>query len=582
MFLKRHVIRGLVTAALFFLTGWVAVTETRFDGGFAFIWGASAVLLAYLTSTPARQWPVCLAACAMASVAVTGFCGLGWHGAAPLLAANMIEVFVTLWVLGRLGGQGAFAGSLREIAGFVVACLVGSAAGSIVGGGYFALIGLAAFNDAAFNWFAGHALGLISFTPILTYVARGEFGRRLRKATRRQLGELALVLTLVLVTCVGVFAQTTYPLLFLPLLPITLAAFTTGRMGAGCSVLILAVTGAWFTIRNGGPLALIDGSVGLHVRFLQIYIASVVLCVLPVAVDLAHRKRLLRALRESEARYRLLAEQSTDVIMNVDVEGRIRFISPAVQAVGGYTVEELIGRNANILVAAEHRPTVRDGHLQALKTGESVRFEYVGIAKNGEHRWFETHTRAVMSEDGRADGAVSVIRDISDRKAMESELAEAALTDPLTGLLNRRGFKLASRRLATASESACVALFDIDHFKRVNDTYGHAKGDEVLAAIAALIKNRLRGTDALGRLGGEEFALLLTDTDTRGAQAICDRMRETVADHLFEHDFTPFRVTVSCRLALLRDTEVEPALRVADAALYQAKNAGRNCLKLAA
>lgn len=582
MFRRSSLFRGLIAALGYFFVALAAVAQTRFDGGFAFIWGSSAVLLAYLMSTPRSEWPFGLVATAVASALATGFFGLGWHAALPLVIANLMEGLATLWFKNRLGGQAALASSVREIAWFVIACMLGSVAGGLVATPYLVLTSGARADIAAFNWFTGHTLGLISFTPILAYIARGDFLRRLRTTTRRQLWELALVLLLVTLICVEVFAQSRYPLLFLPLLPILLAAFVAGRMGAACAIVILALTSTWFTLRGVGPLALIEGGVAVHARFLQAYIASVVLCVLPVAVDLAQRKRLIRAVRESEARYRLLAEQSTDVIMNLDANGRIRFISPAIEAAGGYTVEELIGRNANILIAEDHRAAVRDGHLRALQSTESVKYEYVAITKSGERRWFETHTRAVLDEHGRADGAVSVIRDIHDRKTLEDQLAEAAVTDPLTRLLNRRGFELVSQRLAASGETASVALFDIDHFKRVNDTYGHAAGDRVLEAVAGLLRGKLRGTDALGRLGGEEFALLLSSTDISLAQVICDRMRRTVAEHRFEHDGEPFQVTVSCGIALLRGTDIEAALREADAALYEAKSAGRNCLKLAA
>ena len=579
---RDSIVRGLCYALVYFVVAWVAVAETRFDGGFAFIWGASAVLLAYLASTPIQHWAVGLAGAAFASVLATGLFGLGWHAALPLLAANMTEVLVTFWAKNRFGGRDAFAGSIPEVVGFAFACLLGTGAGALIAAAYLTNATGMPFPVAASNFFTGHALGLISFTPIMSYVARGEFARRVRTSSRRQAAQLAFVLGLVAIVCTAVFAQSTYPLLFLPLLPITLAAFVAGRMGAACSIVIVTVIGTWFTLKGVGPLSLIKGDLSVHVRFLQLYIASVVLCILPVAIDLSKRKELIRQVRESEARYRMIADNSTDIIMNLDANGLIRFISPAIEAVGGYTPDELIGQNAGMLIAEDHLAAVREGHMQALRGKGSVRFEYVGITKAGERRWFETHTRAVLDDLGQPSGAVSVIRDISDRKAIEDSLAEAAVTDPLTRLLNRRGFELASQKLAASSDGACIALFDIDHFKQVNDRYGHPRGDVVLQTVASLIRGRLRATDALGRLGGEEFVLLLSKADVALAELICDRMRTAVSEQAFDHDGSPFRVTVSCGIAVLRGQDIETALHEADAALYEAKNAGRNCLRFAA
>ena len=182
---------------------------------------------------------------------------------------------------------------------------------------------------------------------------------------------------------------------------------------------------------------------------------------------------------------------------------------------------------------------------------------------------------------------------LSAREAMEDtvrqrtqELQEAnhaldrqARTDMLTGLLNRRGFDTQmSFAMALARRSGrplSLITVDVDHFKRVNDTYGHAAGDEVLRRLAQTLQERLRGSDVVARVGGEEFVAMLPDTDLEGARAIAETLVAAMDE---QRDAVVGKVTVSAGVATLRGPEYESAdlMRRADAALYEAKGQGRN------
>ncbi len=160
-----------------------------------------------------------------------------------------------------------------------------------------------------------------------------------------------------------------------------------------------------------------------------------------------------------------------------------------------------------------------------------------------------------------------------------------AAEDPLTGLANRRQFMLAGARLLEAvrryDRPACLLLADLDHFKEVNDRYGHAAGDAVLQAAAALLSEFRRGADVPARYGGEEFAVLLPETDARGAVALADRLRAALAERRFRVPGAPsveLRITISVGVAVCTpaDESLDAVLRRADAALYRAKEGGRN------
>jgi diguanylate cyclase (GGDEF)-like protein len=174
---------------------------------------------------------------------------------------------------------------------------------------------------------------------------------------------------------------------------------------------------------------------------------------------------------------------------------------------------------------------------------------------------------------------------VQDKLVADCERAsELSLTDPLTGVYNRRALNRMLRvRLAESTRYSipvsCVML-DIDHFKRVNDTYGHTTGDRVLREVSSLTLSLFREEDALIRYGGEEFLVILFHCPRKGASAFAERLRTSVADHTFDRDHEPLKITLSAGIATYPedgDIEgVEGMIAVADRRLYEAKRTGRN------
>ncbi|MBP2310945.1 diguanylate cyclase [Azospirillum soli] len=170
---------------------------------------------------------------------------------------------------------------------------------------------------------------------------------------------------------------------------------------------------------------------------------------------------------------------------------------------------------------------------------------------------------------------------------MHRQLLEQAHTDPLTGAANRRFFlERAQEEIARSrryGHPLSVLMTDIDHFKRINDTHGHAAGDEALKRFANLLRDDLRPSDLIGRYGGEEFVVLLPETELADAPAVAERLRAKVEGAELVHDGISFHMTVSIGVAAvdLRDGMIEAALNEADAALYRAKETGRNRVVIA-
>jgi diguanylate cyclase (GGDEF)-like protein len=186
-----------------------------------------------------------------------------------------------------------------------------------------------------------------------------------------------------------------------------------------------------------------------------------------------------------------------------------------------------------------------------------------------------------ISRDLSHDG----IRRLELTQALTLEKAKAetlARTDALTALLNRRALMevgLASFANAVRHDRPfSVVMLDVDHFKRTNDRWGHSAGDVVLVGVADTVRSVIRTADLAGRIGGEEFAIFLPDTDAPGAVALAERLRLAVSDHQAEYEGQAIAITISLGVAerTPQDDSLEPIMRRADTALYEAKKNGRN------
>ena len=194
--------------------------------------------------------------------------------------------------------------------------------------------------------------------------------------------------------------------------------------------------------------------------------------------------------------------------------------------------------------------------------------------------WLEISARVMEFENEVV--LYSAFKDITSQKIHERELFEKAVLDPLTGCYNRRQFQeLATKELRRAwryNKSFCVLMMDIDHFKQVNDTHGHAFGDVVLKTMASVCRHSLRDTDIFARYGGEEFILLLPETDLAGGVLVGERLRRNVsATNIPLPDGEPYSITISLGVIVSDAFEkLEDLIKGADTALYQAKEGGRN------
>lgn len=300
-----------------------------------------------------------------------------------------------------------------------------------------------------------------------------------------------------------------------------------------------------------------------------------------IASDITDQKIAEQALRESEKRFRALIQNAQDVVTVLGPDGTIQFESPSLETTLGYAPEELVGKKAFDYIDPEDLGEVAQKIAAALQSpGEPQTVQFRFKHNDGSWRYLEAVGCAV---EGESDMTIIVnSRDVTDRKEAEAEMAHLAYHDPLTHLPNRALFEdRANVALAQAERhgrTLGIVSIDLDRLKEVNDTYGHPVGDGLLQSVAERLTATLRDGDTVARVGGDEFLTILTHCESAGD---C----EAVASRIVEAFRKPFAIegieceaTASVGLSIFPDDgrDLRTLVKCADAAMYQAKQGGRN------
>jgi diguanylate cyclase (GGDEF)-like protein/PAS domain S-box-containing protein len=288
-----------------------------------------------------------------------------------------------------------------------------------------------------------------------------------------------------------------------------------------------------------------------------------------------------QALRENEQKLRTVLEDQLDMICRFFPDTTLTYVNGAYAKYFKQKPEDLIGKRMVDFLPENEQAGIMS-HLAKFSLRVPVRQVERQVTTPSGIRWHLWTDRAIFDAEGKIVQFQSIGSDITVRKEMEEQLRQLATIDSLTGMANRRHFLIsANKEFATmrrhGRELAFFAL-DIDHFKKVNDTYGHAIGDEALRRFSEVCRETLRSSDILGRLGGEEFAVALPEISLDTARDVAERLRKLISEIRIE---TPqgevsFTVSIGVTCALVEDASAERALIRADIALYSAKCNGRN------
>lgn len=303
--------------------------------------------------------------------------------------------------------------------------------------------------------------------------------------------------------------------------------------------------------------------------------------------DISERKATEKMLIQAEARYRDLVETAHDLVWSMDNKGRWTYLNKAVTNIYGYQADEMLFKH----YSDYQLPESRDRDLSALETilngNEVVGYETVHLNKKGEQIHISFNAKPTMNTDGSVAYITGTARDITSKKAYENELTYQAQHDSLTGIFNRKFFQQELERVVSrvARSAADCAVFymDLDQFKYVNDTVGHAAGDKLLLETTALLRNHIREGDLLARFGGDEFTVLLYNIEREEACTVAEGLRKLFENYQFMDSGKSFNVTLTLGIACITNqtASADEVLSQADIACNIAKANGRNRIHIA-
>jgi diguanylate cyclase (GGDEF)-like protein len=593
---------ALIAASAYFCMTTATIMLTSDGRNPATVWPSDAVILALLLSRARRDWPVLLLAGWLANLLANGV-ARGWTPGIVLfgvvnLGQTLLAAQILLSAWGRRQAQPGdeVMSDGRTIARFLlIAGLIVPGLGALGGAAVSVLTFDEAPGTALLRWYGGNALGFVIFTPFFKSLFDGSYARALETLGRVAIARGAVLFALHFGVTLIVFGQNVLPILFLPFSTLLVLSFGIGRLATQAGVMLVAVIGAIASIHHTGPMALIHqgGPLTLMPQMatfealcFQVYLAVLMCTALPVASIVASRAEARNLLGEREELLRLVMAHSPDAIIGLDGNGVCRWADGPLWDYTAQAPDALVGRS---LEAITRRAGLDLGQLLRDSARGEGGLRTVELRPAGRsHLTLEASLRVAPHVPGQAVGSVITLRDITVRKARELAISRRIETDDLTGVLNRAGFR---RRLARAIESAAdnpgraltLALIDVDHFKTINDTHGHPAGDAALVEIARRLLAGTREDDVVGRLSGDEFAILFR-CGSATARTICERIvRAMSVEPIALHGSVVVLSSISCGLAELRAGMSREALfDSADFALYEAKRSGRNGVRAVA
>lgn len=603
--------RMAVLAAVYCVSGWLGLALAIPPGYATAVWPPSGVALAAIALWHPRVWPgiwvgsllVNLWVSQQALDAQAG--GVGIAIAASIAVGSTLQALLGVFLLERWVGIGRLFERASTIFAFAaitaLSCLLASTWG-VTSLWLAGLVDTGTYFESWRTWWLGDVVGIIVVTPVLLA------WRPLRLQRPARVAEIIVTWTLLALVALAVFVGPLaldgdeYPLAFLSLPCLVWIAYRFDVGHVALATLLLCGIAAFATSQGSGPFVREEATYA-SLFLLQAFSGLATLTGLTLATAIGAQRTAERSLRASREQLQLFIDHAPAAIAMFDRQ--MRYIAASRRWLGDHGLEgrdlrglshyEVLpgiadrwraslqrGLDGEVVTASEERFERPDGTAQWLRW--EVRPWYADSQPAGIVLLTEDITEHVLAREAIQQLNVELEQRVLERTAQLEELAQRfealSLTDPLTGLANRRGCERRLddeiRRASAFRTPLSVLMLDVDHFKAYNDDFGHPAGDEALHQLGMLLRRHARKVDMAARHGGEEFLVMLTDTDRDGALLLAERIRQVVEIESWHHR----GVTVSIGVATLARTHEDAASLIADAdhALYAAKRCGRNCV----
>jgi len=306
-----------------------------------------------------------------------------------------------------------------------------------------------------------------------------------------------------------------------------------------------------------------------------------------LVADITQRKLAERELLHAESRYRALVETAHDLVWSVDPEGRWSYLNSASRMIYGREPEDMLGRRVSEFCAGDNLAADQQAFNKLREGRDLYQYETVHLDKDGNRRQLSFNAKAHLDAEGKVTQISGTARDVTDQKAFHQQLTYQAEHDSLTKLFNRHYFqqeleRTVARVIRNPSNTCALFYIDLDQFKYINDTLGHAAGDTLLVEVTQLLLSHVREGDLLARFGGDEFTLLLYNIQASDVLSAAEHFRALFEGYVFMQDGKNFNISCSIGASLIDAfvESAEEALSHADIACNLAKAQGRNRIKL--
>lgn len=547
------------------------------------VWPSTGIALFAFLIFGYRVWPVIFTGAFLVNLTTAGSVATS----ISIAAGNTLEGVVGCYLVTRFaGGQRAF-DRAQDIFKFAfLAGMVSTTVSATVGVTTLAVGGFAdwtMYGAIWSTWWLGDAVGAVVVTPFLLLWREDH---RLNW-TRRQAIELAVLFPGLFFTAGIVFggrfhsALKNYPLEYLCIPFLIWAAFRFGRRKTATAICVLAAIAAWGTLHGFGPFA--RESQNTSLLLLQAFVGIMAVLSLVFAAEVTEHKRSVERVKQMAKRFGIAVESAPNAMVMIDRQGRIALVNSQAVKMFGYSREELIGQSVEVLIPERFRGG-HPGHRMEFSSSPQARPMGAGrdlyaVRKDGSEFPVEIGLNPIETDDELL--VMSAIVDITERKRAEEQIRYLAVTDPLTGLANYRRLldvlDAEIKRHGRTGRSFAVLLLDLDRLKKINDAHGHLVGSRALCRVATILRIHCRSIDTPARYGGDEFVLILPETESAAAVQVAQRVSEQVNS---DGDDPSISVSIGIAVYPQDGKTIDELFVAADRALYRDKDSSKRKLRL--